>query len=42
MDAGPQKESDTPQEAGRQRERQEEKEQKEKAFQGQARKTGGK
>ncbi len=43
MDTGPQKESDTPQEAGRQRrEREEEREQKEKAFQGHARETGGK
>lgn len=43
MDTGPQKESDTPQEAVRQRrERREEREQKEKTFQGQARETGGK
>lgn len=48
MDTGPQKESDTPQEAEwvqdkeREREREEEKEQKEKTFQGRARVTGWK
>lgn len=41
MDTGPQKESDTPQEAGGVRERQR-KRPKGKAFQGKARKTGGK
>lgn len=47
MDTGPQKESDTPQEAGRQRrkrqrERRKESKRKKKAFQGQAKETGGK